>query len=187
MDSDRIQDSDIEEAARIFQAHYSIVVSAARRFAPMPDMIYDIVQATFVDFAESYLRGTRYDENETAFVLHRITKNRAIKIWKQEKKHCSEERRQLFEALMSHDDRPSTEDNDQLERLQQCMERLPKNIRHWLDQHYRDQFNLEEIAEQCGQKSGTVRQAIFRARRQLKNCIESMGNHSLSDDGAKHE
>ena len=50
-------DIDTKEIARLFQDRFGLMIAVAQRYAPSSDLIYDIVQQSFIDFVEEALKG----------------------------------------------------------------------------------------------------------------------------------
>jgi RNA polymerase sigma-70 factor (ECF subfamily) len=56
--------------------------------------------------------------------------------------------------------------------LRQCLEQLPANDRHILNQRYEGNVPLAELSSEVGQSVGYLKQRFFRLRRALAQCIK---------------
>lgn len=194
------QQIDISEVGRIFQSKFGLIVNVARQYAPRPDMVYDIVQQAFVDFAGSMLKeGYRdnsdgdYDETRDIVpLLYQITKNRALKAWRECRDHMPEHRRKIAEQMMElarnrHEERQHDSEADRrFDALYDCLDALPEKSRDLIRKHYFDAIPLVDIAAARQQKPEAIRQLFARIRAKLRECIQRKtsenGNHELRID-----
>lgn len=61
---------------------------------------------------------------------------------------------------------------DRLAALRKCLSHLTEKSRTLIDLHYSKGLKMKEIASSFGQSSAAVKQAIFRIRQSLFECIE---------------
>lgn len=168
-------DPQIEAIVREFQLRYGLIVAVASRYVPTPDAVQDVVQQVFVDFAEAALKGDWDATRDSAPYLAQITKNRALKLWREQRDCRPSVRRKIGERLTHlyrHQERSVSASNERLEALNECVETLPPKSREILNDHYAGNLSLEEIARRRDMPSGTLRKTIYRIRLQLKTCIE---------------
>lgn len=59
-----------------------------------------------------------------------------------------------------------------LAALQRCREQLGAKARRMIRLYYDDGLSVKEVATQLGQSANAVKQALFRVRRTLQDCIE---------------
>ncbi|MFW5829200.1 MAG: RNA polymerase sigma factor [Planctomycetota bacterium] len=60
-----------------------------------------------------------------------------------------------------------------LQRMQQCLQRLPSSTRRLLLQHHVDGLSLAALAQRFRIKTGTVAKRLFDCRRRLRHCVEA--------------
>lgn len=58
------------------------------------------------------------------------------------------------------------------EYLEECIEELPPAQRQMIEQRYRSQSNLREIAKKLDWTDGAVKVALWKARRRLAECVD---------------
>jgi RNA polymerase sigma-70 factor (ECF subfamily) len=58
------------------------------------------------------------------------------------------------------------------EALEACLEELPPKSRRLLDLRYVEELSAEEMAQETGSTSGSVRVLLSRVRTALASCIE---------------
>lgn len=166
--------SEIELIEKEFQARQSVVVDAAVRFAPASDLVYDIVQQTFIDFAEHRLRGHEYEDHEIAPLLYKIAKNRALKFCRVQQivpaNVVEYLERHLRERLRLRDG--NTLLSGRLDALNRCLDQLPEKSREMIDLHYADGETMEVIAHNWKMSVSAVRQFFCRIRAKLRQCID---------------
>lgn len=172
------QKLDISEVSRIFQSKLGLIADVARQYAPAPDMVYDIVQQAFVDFAGSMLKGG-YDENRDIVpLLYQITKNRALKSWRELRDRIPENRRKIAEQMMQlaqkrfENRKDDFEADRRFDALYDCLDALPEKSREIVRKHYFDAVPIVELAETLQYKPDALRQMFLRIRTKLKKCIE---------------
>lgn len=65
--------------------------------------------------------------------------------------------------------------------LEECLAEIPPHLRRLIEDRYRHERTVREIAAQWGRTEEWVRVTLFRVRRQLRACIESKlagGHHA---------
>lgn len=164
---------DLETLIRTFQSHYDLLVTVAVRYAPAPDLVYDIVQQAFVDFVEG-MRKNPKDLSEIKIVpfLYEITKNRAIKHWAEQRKKRPEVLQRVGQRLAAQIREDEEQQNDEIRFLRDCIKRIPLQGQRLIEQHYLDGLSMEEIARRERRKAATIRQMFCRIRLQLRKCIQ---------------
>lgn len=168
-----MQEISIESVTRLFQAHYGLLLGVARRYAPAPDLVYDILQQAFVDFVDDALKGNRDFSRDVSPLLYQIVKNRALKHWAERRKGTPETLQRIAERLSADANEEKTEHwQDEVRHLKDCMRLLPETSRRLVERHYHEGLSMEELARREQRKAGTIRQAICRIRLRLRECIE---------------
>ncbi len=174
-----MQEINVETITSLFQLHYGLLLGVARRYAPAPDLVHDIVQQAFVDFVDDALKGKRDFSRDISPLLYRIVKNRAIKHWAERRKNMPETLQKIAQRLSAdaNDDVPEHW-QDEVRYLEECVRSLPESSRRLIEQHYRQGISMEEMARRGRRNPAAVRQAICRIRLRLKGCIEKKRNRN---------
>lgn len=168
-----MQEINIETVSRLFQAHYGLLLGVARRYAPAPDLVHDILQQAFVDFVDDALKGKRDFSRDVSPLLYQIVKNRALKHWAERRQSTPETLQRIAERLSANDSEENTQRwQDEVRYIQECLQLLPEPSRRLIERHYREGLSMEEMAQREERKPGTIRQTIFRIRLRLRECIE---------------
>lgn len=90
-----LNEAEAERVADVFETHHAFVESVARRFAPSPMHVPDIVQSVGVQVCRG-LNGFRQDSQITTW-LYRITKNVALDMRRREQAQIIKARTKLAE------------------------------------------------------------------------------------------
>lgn len=93
-----LSEADAGRVAEVFETHQAFVESVARRFAPSPMHVPDIVQSVGVQVCRG-LSGFREDSQITTW-LYRITKNVALDMRRREQAQIVKARTRLAEQPM---------------------------------------------------------------------------------------
>lgn len=171
--------SDIEALILHFQARHGLIVRVAFRYAPCPDLAYDIVQQVFIDFVH-FVNVRNWDPSQDSTgILYRLTRDRALAVWRNYQKHSTKGVLKIADRLIaaSRNDQGETperldEMNDEFQALHGCIEQLPAQSRNLLERHYYHKVPIKTLAEELSARPGTIRQIFTRIRRKLKLCIE---------------
>jgi len=87
----------------------------------------------------------------------------------------------LAEAAAQPPDLPEEVPEEQSAALKECMARLAPKAREAMERKYRDGQQIRAIAEAQGREVGAVEMTLVRARRALRQCIETrLKNAALS-------
>lgn len=164
---------DIGTLVRLFQDRHGLVLAAARRFSPTPELAYDIVQQVFLEFVQTGMRRGWDLEREIDPLLYGITKNVAMKCWRQERRQQPDAIRRLGERFLraggsgSADPRGASE----IDALFDCLKKLTFKSRRLIEQYYFEDVPMEEICRQYQSKPNAIHQAFCRIRARLRECI----------------
>lgn len=157
-----------------FQKHYGLIVAVATRYAPTSDLVYDVVHQAYIDFMNAAMRGDWDPAKDSRPYLHEIVKNRAIDLWRQEKKRSTENMQKIGEMLLEQQQRQESDWNHEDERislLNACLKTLGEKARELVTRHYFQQVSIEKIAEEMSLPSNSLRKTLSRIRGKLKDCI----------------
>lgn len=170
------QETRIDKAIRLLESRYGQMVVVARLYAPAPDLIYDIVQQTCVDFLNG-VRKKNWDlERDVTPLLARIVRDRATLYWRQRKRESRKAIQEIGERFLALSEKEEwkkeEQDNTELKAMRDCIDRLPPTSRDWVRRHYWDGIAIERIAQEQQIRPGTLRQTFTRIRETLRKCIE---------------
>lgn len=117
----------------------------------------DAVQDTFLRYLEK--RPEFHDENHARVWLLKVTANGCKSRLRKRKRHPAEQLLDIY---------PAKEDSRE---LVEAILALPANQRAAVHLHYYQGYSTEEIAAILGQRPGTVRSHLFRARAALRRYL----------------
>jgi len=118
----------------------------------------------------------RYDADQ-AFLpwLRTIARNTVANFWRsqsRERSHVQAFREHVLE-LFAPCERANSLLNARVERLRECMEKLPQQQKSIVHLRYLQGFSAEDVARKVALKANHVRQLLFRARGALVRCVET--------------
>ena len=65
------------------------------------------------------------------------------------------------------------------EALRECLEKLPRRMRHIIDSRYFGDKNATDIGDEMAMKPAAVRKSLFNARKSLADCLASKNIHAF--------
>lgn len=163
-----------------FQSKYGLVVHFARRMAPDPSLVPDIVQQVYLEFLKDAQQKNWVLHEEGKPLLYRITKNITRKIWRNHQRERHESLQKIGEFLHSQINSQSDavselemeeERNNQIEGLRECLDKLSPKHRRLIDLKYFLDTPTVDLAEMFHAKPHNINRAIARIRLQLATCI----------------
>jgi RNA polymerase sigma-70 factor (ECF subfamily) len=135
----------------------------------------DLAQETFV---VAYRRLDSFDASRPVGPwLRGIARNLALNY---RRKHAHRQELPMdggtIDALFGLFDLPRGDEtwDERLRAMDTCIERLPLQQKTIVLQHYRDDESARSIAERLSLVEKTVFQTLWRARNNLRNCIEAL-------------
>lgn len=168
-DKERIR----KKAIRLFMDHYDFVRFTAFLNAPRKSLQSDIINDAFLEFVDN---AERYDlQKEIRPLLRSITKNMALRYWRNIQQESPEMIRKIFEHLEKIKDRFSTPERDledEFTILDFCISKLSPENQNLLERHYFDKKTLEELSKAFAQSGNALRKRMGRIRLLLRRCIE---------------
>lgn len=175
--------SDLDRIGELFTSRYALVLEISQRYAPHPDLAYDIAQQSFVVFVKGVVEKSWDINSDVGPLLRQIVKNIAMTTWQNERKHSSEalkmiaERffRQPSEEYLQDEVAATNPDNLEARRLAAlkiCMQKLTSRSINLLNRHYIDGTTLEELGCENEMNGNAMRQLFSRLRLKLRDCIE---------------
>ncbi|MDB4618169.1 sigma-70 family RNA polymerase sigma factor [Akkermansiaceae bacterium] len=78
----------------------------------------------------------------------------------------------IFEKFEAEEDLTLEDHEDRLKALNNCLKSLTPTASNIVRWHYEEKESLQTIANRLSMTANAVKQALFRARRSLQNCIE---------------
>jgi RNA polymerase sigma factor (sigma-70 family) len=156
----------------IYKLFYSKVYEAARYIVKDRDLAEDIVQQTF---EKAFLKiHTLQDDQKIEAWLIQICKRTAIDYWRKNKK----ERDLLVSDDILYSHKASETIDDEIERqmlieeLMNCLNNISFEHQNILQKKYLNGLTYKEIAIELGATEGSIREALSRARKKLKTCLQ---------------
>ena len=143
------------------------------RFCPDPHRGDDIAQRAFVwayEHLREYQAGTHF-----AAWLKGIARTLILSELEREEREDRNRRHYLahLEATRLHQNLSGPDDTEaRSAALRECLETLPGASRELVDQRYRRQVPLDQIARAGGSSEGGIKMALLRIRQTLRRCIE---------------
>jgi RNA polymerase sigma-70 factor (ECF subfamily) len=150
---------------------------AARRILEDDGLTEDALQNAFLGIAKQIKKTQTFSQEETRAYVLAVAKNAAIKIAKTEQKIIDNQVSfDAIEATLGNND-PSTQTihKDSLRVLISIIRELPGDYRDLLMFRYVHDMKYTEIATAIGEKSGTIRMRMNRARAMLKSRCREEG------------
>lgn len=163
----------VQQATGLFLRYHHRVLGVAFHAAPMPGLAEDITQDVFMEFVT---HADRWDyEKDIGQLLDGITKNVALRYWREQKKRTSPKVFEVYEQLKS-DMESKEQKNENMEgmliALNICIEKLPPKSRKLVIEYYRSNDSMQKIATNVQKSANAIRLDLFRARKVLRNCIQ---------------
>lgn len=161
---------------QVFQSHYGMIIAAASRYAPTPDLVYDVVHQVFIEFMDAAMKGNWDQSRDPAPFLYKITKITAYKLWRQKMVYSDEMIRKIGEKLMEMKRNEASrfdKENESIDALNCCLKKLPEKSRDVIEKHYMHEMSVESIAKNLAVSAATLRKTLFRIRLKLRECIEA--------------
>mgnify|MGYP006295653681 CR=1 FL=1 len=159
----------------LVKQHQGFVKMLSVKLAPFPGVCDDIAQQVFLEFIN---KKDRWDlNNDIKPLLAGITRNIALRYWRELKKNMSPELAKLAEHIKtvagSREDSAEEQKEEQKKRaLRFCLRKLQAKSRKLIEVYYYLDLTSIEIAKKMSMTADAVRRALFRLRKKLKKCIQ---------------
>lgn len=138
---------------------------------PVPHVVDELTQETFV-FAFHHLHEFTAGSNVRAWLRAIATQ----KVRAELERYHREERNRLAYAEQRAVDRAlgdlDSERSGELEALEDCLQRVPENLRNLLHLKYHEDNSSAEIARRLERTLAWVHTTLCRLRQQLRECLE---------------
>jgi RNA polymerase sigma-70 factor len=161
---------DREAFGRLVEAiHYDLRIFVAVRLSD-EELVEEVVQAALV----TAWRVLAKYEGRGSFVswVKGIALNH---LRKQLTARARAPARGLDALLAQEDARALDREDERLDLLRRCLDRLSDGVRRILDLRYREGLDLEALAGRLGKSTGTLAVQFHRVRKTLRTCIEQGG------------
>lgn len=165
-----------QRATEIFLTHYGFVMRVAFRYAPMPDLVDDVIQETFHRFVNN---ADRYDfQADVRPLLKTIAKNIACDYWEQRQRERTKISRLILEHVRQFGLQQASTKAEQVwdirreqPALERCLAQLPERARSAVHAYYYQRQTIDDIAAELGSSSDGIKQLLFRIRKKLRTCV----------------
>jgi RNA polymerase sigma-70 factor (ECF subfamily) len=157
------------EIVRLYQGRLRAFVA---RTVAKPDDVYDIVQDGLIDAMEHL---DRFDESkEIGPWLRAICRNRMLNHFRARRVRLNAAQQLLEEAIeetwgpMESD---LAEGAEKVAALRKCIDELERSQKELIDQRYRRQVPLAELARKMRRSAAALSMSLFRLRGVLEKCV----------------
>lgn len=177
MDSDPLTDlvaaaraGDHEAFGRLVEAiHYDLRIFVSVRLSDQ-ELVEEVVQAALIT---AWRILARY-EGRGSFVSW--VKGIALNHLRKQLTARARAPVHALDDILAQEDASALEREDErLDLLRRCLDRLSGGVRRILDLRYREGLDLDALAERLGKSSGTLAVQFHRVRKTLRTCIEQGG------------
>lgn len=176
--------NDNNTIATFFLSHYGLVTKIALSHAPSPDLINDIIQATYVEFVGDVQDET--DDEQWIPMLRRAARRVSKRLWNERQRHTPETVAKIGRHLASIAEIHFQEKifDDEIESLNSCLDQLPSKSRKLIEQHYFMGHSALVISQQFRITARAVFKALATIRDKLRICLK---NHATKNRGGRKE
>ena len=142
-----------------------------------PDTVDDLAQETFIAAYRSL--GTHRHESDIGAWIKGIARNKLRMYFREHysaKKRSEFVRAQTIEELSEDLCQATAEDTTStVERLAECMRRLPERLRLALEARYYGRERVADLADRLQTSATAVSSLLYRGRVELRLCMEKEG------------
>jgi len=177
-DITRAKEGDDEAFCAIVREYQAVMRGYIARFVLDPNDVFDLAQETFVS---AYHRIATFEPGKGEFGawLRGIARTTTLEYLRKTRRRRRREANAVELALMHRREARlesiPDEGADKLEQLEKCVEEVkekdPERF-HLLELRYFQNRSVEAIAEKLKSKEGSIRMALMRLRRALRECVE---------------
>lgn len=177
------QSGDLEVLGVLYERYVELVYGVCLKFFKEKTKAEDAVMAIFETLVE---KVRTHEIRQFRPWLHVVSKN-----------HCLMQLRKKDRTVSFDDMAPATqaevvhsagvlhpvdvlEEEPQQKALKNCIEKLPVQQKHCVEQFYFEDKSYKEIAELTGDDLGLIRSNIQNGRRNLRICMEKSGITAFS-------
>jgi RNA polymerase sigma-70 factor (ECF subfamily) len=168
----RVQAGEVEAFTPLVRQHLPSIRAFVALRLPVAHLIDEITHETFV-FA--FREIARFDTKQPfrpwlRAIAWNLVRTELLRFAREQVNLSRFEQVQLVELTRSAE---RTADRDETAFLEECLAKLPENIRRLVDERYRCGRSNDELAASFERSAEWVRITLFRIRKQLRTCIES--------------
>ncbi len=168
----RVQAGDLEAFAPLVRRHLAELRSFVCLRLPVPHLADEVTHETFV-FA--FREIARFDADKPLrpwlrAIAWNLVRSELLRFGREQANLSRFEQTQIAALTRDSEQRAL---RDEAIFLEECLSRLPENVRRLVEERYRLGRTNEELATVFERSAEWVRVTLFRVRRQLRDCIET--------------
>jgi RNA polymerase sigma-70 factor (ECF subfamily) len=169
----RAKEGDREAFGDLVRLYQARLRAYTARYVPGPEDVFDIVQDAFIDALDHL---DRFDlARDFGPWLRAICRHRMLNHFRSRRTGRSAAAALVDQAL--EESRGPMEDDleaagARLKALQRCLGRLEPSHRELIDQRYRREVPLADLARRMGRSAAALAMALLRIRAALQKCME---------------
>ena len=175
----RAQQGDRDAFGQLVALYQARLRAFVARSVPRPDEVFDIVQDGFIDAMEHL---DRFDASkEFGPWLRAICRNRMLNHFRSNRVRqnaASALVEAAIEETWTREEPDFEADAGRVSALRQCVDKLEKSQRELIEQRYRREVPLAELARKLGRSAAALSMSLFRLRAALEKCMERRMEHA---------
>ncbi|HXS56420.1 MAG TPA: sigma-70 family RNA polymerase sigma factor [Hanamia sp.] len=153
----------------LYQRYMDLVYGVCLKYFKDPEEARD---AVINIFEELVIKLTKYEVNNFKSWLYQVAKNYCLMKIRSKKSHPVNVDIDVMHLPENNHLEKVTEKEDQLNRMENCIEQLPTDQKQAIQLFYLKEKCYKEIAEMTENEISKVRSFIQNGRRNLKICME---------------
>ena len=169
----RVLKGDRDAYREIVKAYGASIGGFIAAYLPQRDLVEDLTQETFIA-AYQHLKQFKPDQ-ELGPWLKGIARNKVITHLRQRYRHGAALDRLKAEVIEQVADdvgrRQDGDDARSVDRLKQCLEKLPPRLREVVQARYYERRRVGAIAQALGSTASAISSLLFRGRKELETCL----------------
>jgi RNA polymerase sigma-70 factor (ECF subfamily) len=169
----RVRDGDRDAYREVVKEYGASIGGFIAAYLPQRELVDDLTQETFIA-AYQHLDQFKTDQ-ELGPWLKGIARNKVITYLRQRYRHGSALERLKAEALERVADEvdraQSGDDSACVDRLKDCLEKLPPRLRQVVQARYYERRRVNAIARALGSTASAISSLLFRGRKELETCL----------------
>lgn len=178
--NDDLDPKDPDDFTALVERHHRDLLVYAVALTRNEATARDIVQEAFV---LAYRKGELFDvTRDFASWMRGIVRNKWREWLRKNRRYDlnDNELARIDADLALWQDNRVQQDNSLFDALEQCLTRLPENLRSVVEAYYYEGWSGDEVATRLHLSPAAVRKRLQRARIILKQCLELNSSTSLS-------
>ena len=169
----RTQEGDSAAFNQLVRLHQARLRAFAARSILSNDIVYDIVQDTFLSAFE-HIDRFELDKDFGKW-LRGICRNRMLRYFREQRKRQRGFTviAELLEARLLREDITRRDDSlERIEALRTCLDKLKSADRQLITDRYYEEMSVKDMAAQLGKNAAAVSVKLMRIRAALRKCYE---------------